>query len=133
MNADPIAAEFTLICPAVPSSAGLARRFLSLLLAEDEFSGFRDAASLVLTELVANALPSAGPVSVTVGLGPGGLVLSVTDTADGHPVPRVPALDEESGRGLLLVGRLATKWDWYPLPNGGKTVFARFDRPLPVS
>jgi hypothetical protein len=32
--------------------------------------------------------------------------------------------DAENGRGLLLVDTLSTRWDHFPHPSGGKTVWA---------
>lgn len=69
---------------------------------------------LVATELVSNAVRHAGAVTrrlrITLALGEGWLQL---DVADGDPaLPRIgpdverPALEAESGRGLLIVGLL---------------------------
>jgi hypothetical protein len=41
------------------------------------------------------------------------------------PVPAQPGLDEESGRGLMLVGVLAERWGWdLPASGIGKIVWA---------
>ncbi|MFG3336509.1 ATP-binding protein [Streptomyces tendae] len=58
----------------------------------------------------------------------------VTDTRAERVPPRPgavvldPAPDAaESGRGLLLVVGLATRWDWHPRPDGpGKTIWAEY-------
>ncbi|MEU6541684.1 ATP-binding protein, partial [Streptomyces sp. NPDC047000] len=53
-------------------------------------------------------------------------------------LPRRPGTPEaagtgEAGRGLLLVSRLAARWDWHPRPDGpGKTVWAEYPLP-PIS
>ncbi|MGV9591720.1 ATP-binding protein [Streptomyces tendae] len=39
--------------------------------------------------------------------------------------------DERFGRGLLLVGALATRWGW-ELRSVGKTVYAEWDLPTPA-
>lgn len=56
--------------------------------------------------------------------------VEVADTRAEH-LPRRPAAvpdepgAEETGRGLLLVSHLATRWDWHPRAKGpGKTVWA---------
>ena len=61
--------------------------------------------------------------------------VEVTDTRTERQ-PRRPAIPEgatdaeETGRGLLLVSHLATRWDWHPRPDSpGKTVWA--ERLLP--
>lgn len=57
--------------------------------------------------------------------------VEVTDTR-AERIPRRPAVPdtagaEETGRGLLLVSRLAARWDWHPRPDGpGKTVWAEY-------
>ncbi|MFJ7767340.1 ATP-binding protein [Streptomyces sp. NPDC097107] len=59
----------------------------------------------------------------------------VTDTRGERVPPRpgatAPAPEvAESGRGLLLVAGLATRWDWHPRPDGpGKTVWAECEFP----
>ncbi|MFE9607902.1 ATP-binding protein [Streptomyces sp. NPDC006012] len=56
----------------------------------------------------------------------------VTDTrADQLPrcpvAPDTPGTEEETGRGLLLVARLAARWDWHPRSGGpGKTIWAEY-------
>jgi hypothetical protein len=49
----------------------------------------------------------------------------VWDATTAIPVPKRPTQDEESGRGMLLVGALA-HWGYYPPPHnyGGKVVHA---------
>ncbi|MET4660705.1 hypothetical protein ACI2LV_05485 [Streptomyces fungicidicus] len=45
----------------------------------------------------------------------------------GRPRPEVPAVDE-TGRGLLLIVAVATRWDWHPCPDGpGRTVWAEYE------
>ncbi|MCO8302920.1 ATP-binding protein [Streptomyces sp. RKCA744] len=62
--------------------------------------------------------------------------IAVTDTRAERLPPRPSALADpgltESGRGLLLVSRLAARWDWHPRPDGpGKTVWAEYVLPCP--
>jgi hypothetical protein len=64
-----------------------------------------------------------------------GVRLEVTDPVDiALPQPRRPQDTEESGRGLYLLGALATRWGWRQVP-GGKTVWAEIggqpDTPSP--
>lgn len=62
--------------------------------------------------------------------------VEVTDTrAERHPrrptVPEGADCTEETGRGLLLVSQLATRWDWRPRPDGpGKVVWAEYEFPV---
>ncbi|MGW1618479.1 ATP-binding protein [Streptomyces sp. NPDC002172] len=57
--------------------------------------------------------------------------VEVSDTR-AERVPHGPgaAGTEETGRGLLLVSYLATRWAWHPRPDGpGKTVWAEYALP----
>ncbi|WP_372349661.1 ATP-binding protein [Streptomyces sp. KL116D] len=105
--------EFTLQLSATPRGARLAR-----LLATEQLRAWGlpfEAAGHVVAELAANA--------VTHGRVPGrdfhlalratddAIRVEVTDTrAERLPELRPPAADAESGRGLLLVEALATRW-----------------------
>jgi len=57
--------------------------------------------------------------------------VEVTDTR-AERLPCRPAAHDtpdakDTGRGLLLVSRLAARWDWYPRPDGpGKTVWGEY-------
>ncbi|GHJ35417.1 ATP-binding protein [Streptomyces sp. TS71-3] len=70
-----------------------------------------DTVPLLLSELVANAIQhGGGEVRVRVRLGGWRLLIEVTDGGKGLPVLRRRGLEEESGRGLLLVEALAESW-----------------------
>jgi hypothetical protein len=45
-----------------------------------------------------------------------------------------PDLWAENGRGLLIVIALASRWNWYPAPDGGKYTWAALplDAPPPA-
>ncbi|MES4886712.1 ATP-binding protein [Streptomyces sp. NPDC096012] len=59
--------------------------------------------------------------------------IEVTDTrTEGVPVVATPTDLGDTGRGLLLVERLADRWDWHPRrDNPGKTVWAEYVLPAP--
>jgi hypothetical protein len=42
------------------------------------------------------------------------LLIEVGDRSGDPPVPQVPGIDSEGGRGLLLVETLCDGWGWYP-------------------
>jgi len=93
---------------------------------EDHFlGGSGDAAQLVASELVTNAVVHAGtPIDLTLRLVMPQLHIAVRDTGAGQA--RIAgAVDEssESGRGLLLVDALASSWGTL-LPDVGKVVWA---------
>ena len=95
-----------------------------------------EAAELVLSELVTNALrvpvPSDRQVGVRIArsLEDGLLRLEVSDAGAGRPEVRTPGEEETGGRGLLLVEALAHRWGVEEREGGiGKTVWAELKAP----
>ncbi|MEU6539832.1 ATP-binding protein [Streptomyces sp. NPDC047000] len=131
----PVQHEFALRFTSTPRGARLARRLVSHRLDEWGYgyeSPVNESLTLIAAELAANAVQH-GQVpgrdfrlrlTATSGI----LRIEVTDTlterVPPQSVPEVPG-DAESGRGLLLVDRLATRWGTCPRSAGpGKTVWA---------
>ncbi|MFH9039414.1 ATP-binding protein [Streptomyces sp. NPDC017966] len=93
-----------------------------------------ESAALVVAELAANAVTHGRAqgrgfrLTLTVEApGTGTLRVEVTDARGDHasrPRTAAPGPAAESGRGLLLVETLATRWGWEPYPPSGKTVWA---------
>ena len=95
----------------------------------DDEGDLTDAVTLLVSELVTNAVVHAGSdVEVMVRLTSTVARIEVTDASADSPVPRDAAHDEDSGRGLALVGSLARRWGVRPAPGGGKTVWFEVDR-----
>jgi anti-sigma regulatory factor (Ser/Thr protein kinase) len=97
-------------------------------------SDLSEAAALVVAELAANAVlhgrVPGRDIELRLALGPGTLRVAVAD-ARGACLPSLstsPALDDEAGRGLLLVEALAGRWGVGTEPGPGKTVWAEIDR-----
>ncbi|UUU34344.1 ATP-binding protein [Streptomyces sp. CA-210063] len=95
-----------------------------------------EAAELMLSELVTNALrvrvPSDRQVGVRIArsLEDGLLRLEVSDAGSGRPEVRAPGDEEAGGRGLLLVEALAHRWGVDERAGGiGKTVWAELKAP----
>lgn len=99
-----------------------------------------DAVTLIVAELTANAVqhghvPGCGfHLKLTVHsspTGPGTVRTEVTDPRPGcSPAVTDPAGDCDTGRGLLLVQTLATRWYWHRSTDGpGKTVWAEYELP----
>ncbi|MEE4546942.1 ATP-binding protein [Streptomyces sp. V4-01] len=83
---------------------------------------FHDDVLLVVSELVTNAVRHApGPLSLELGLLPGGIVVTVRDTNASAPRSRPP--DRTGGRGWPIVQSLATRVR-VVLRGDGKTVHA---------
>ena len=84
-------------------------------------------ALLLTSELVTNAIRHGRPeVTLAVALEPSALTVVVTDTSPDLPPldPRTPHPDSPTGRGLLIVHTLATRWGVTPQPaQPGKAVW----------
>jgi len=94
--------------------------------------GFADAAELVLSELITNAIRHAcTPRDRLIEtryerLPDGGLRIEVHDAGDGVPLMQRPSGDDESGRGLALVDALTDRrWGVSSRIGVGKSVWAR--------
>ncbi len=95
-----------------------------------------ETAILLVSELVTNAVAatitpapgppaaSAVPITQTLRLQPGRIVIEVTDPDPSPPLPEHAGPDAETGRGLMLVDALSKEWSYYyPPSSGGKTVY----------
>jgi anti-sigma regulatory factor (Ser/Thr protein kinase) len=77
------------------------------------------------SELVANAVRHGmPPIVLTVVRGPEDIVIAVADGSREPPRPRTARDDEPTGRGTLIIDRLADRWGVDFLP-GGKQVWCR--------
>jgi Histidine kinase-like ATPase domain len=93
-----------------------------------------DDITLVVSELLANALRHAGPRPggwpVRVGLvqpAPGsGVLCAVADPSPAVPLPPPPGHLGESGRGLRVIGELSDQWGCAAHGSSGKVVWAMF-------
>jgi len=113
-------------------SAQHLRRILRTYLGSWGMDDLSDSATLALTELVANVVRHVPDRRAIVLLlrQPHGVRVEVTDTE-----PRGPefstAVDEERGRGLLIVEAVTDRWGWYRTPthptHTGKTVWFECD------
>ena len=113
-------------------SARAARRFVSQILTgwDDDEGDLTDTVTLLVSELVTNAVVHAGSdVEVMVRLTPTAARVEVTDASADGVAPRDATTEEDSGRGLALVGNLARRWGVRPAPGGGKTVWFEVERP----
>ncbi|WP_214110233.1 ATP-binding protein [Acrocarpospora catenulata] len=129
-----------------PVSSGLARAYVRRAVIEAGRRDLADAAELVVAELVANAIrateetkASAGRESAVnrawdVAVGAyevrGGVVVEVWDCSRMPPRLVEPAEDDESGRGLVLVGALSAEWGYRRPASGGKVVYATIEAGL---
>ncbi len=117
---------------ALPGATPCARLHVRQLLWEWRLPDLADAAELVTSELVTNAVrvsrAEAGGVPVRLWLlADAASALVLVGDASPQPPERVSGgEDDEGGRGLLLVETLSARWNWFvpSEPAGGKVVWA---------
>ena len=108
-------------------SAGAARRFLSATLASWGCDAFDYVATLLVSELVSNALLHAGTeLDVVVRRPDGGLRVEVHDRTHRLPTRKHYSITSTTGRGLALVEDLARDWG-AEVTAEGKFVWFEFD------
>jgi anti-sigma regulatory factor (Ser/Thr protein kinase) len=116
------------LLPPDATSVKLARGFVSDMLGEVLTSERLEHALLLTSELATNAVVHAGsPFEVIVLVDDATARVGVQDEGDGRPMPRTPGPDAVSGRGLVLVGRLADRWGVDPV-GSSKCVWFELDR-----
>ena len=102
-----------------------ARVFVDVTLSAWDLHGLREPAVLLTSELATNAVIHARtPFRVSVMLDEE-LTIEVADGSEELPRLEPVAIDGESGRGLLLVSRLADRWGSRQ-EERGKTVWFAF-------
>lgn len=113
--------------PAAPISAGKARVWVEEVLAGAELGHLSYPATLLVSELVANAILHSGtPLEVVVRADPERARIEVHDGNPQLPVRKHYSNMSGTGRGLLLVERMATAWGADRTPNG-KVVWFELD------
>lgn len=115
--------EHSLLSPAS------ARAAAAELVSELHLEPLADDVSLVVSELVTNAVRYAEPpVTLEIEASDDEVTIAVADGSPGRPRRRDAHPDEEGGRGLALIDLLARETGVRPQPPG-KTVWAALPRP----
>jgi anti-sigma regulatory factor (Ser/Thr protein kinase) len=120
---------------AIDSAPGLARGHVKAALAEWGLGGLTDAAALIASELVSNAVEASAKVPLAVGVplirvclftDGGVLTVECWDQAPGVPVLCVVPELVERGRGLIIINDLTGgAWGYKPtIGQPGKCVWA---------
>ncbi|HVL06548.1 MAG TPA: ATP-binding protein [Acidimicrobiales bacterium] len=113
--------------PSAPISASKARAFVESALAGAGLEHLAYTATLLVSELVANAVLHSGtPLEVVVQCGDGRARIEVHDGNPALPVRKHYSNLSGTGRGLLLVERLASGWG-SERTAGGKLVWFELD------
>jgi serine phosphatase RsbU (regulator of sigma subunit)/anti-sigma regulatory factor (Ser/Thr protein kinase) len=116
-----VVAELSL--PALPQAAGQARAFVTQYLRTWELEGLIDAAVLLTSELVSNAVLHTQTASmVALRRSADEVRVSVSDGSRVGPQRRRHSQEATTGRGLQLLEDLADEWGWEETPFG-KTVW----------
>jgi signal transduction histidine kinase len=111
-----------------PSSVRDARRYVAAELSAAGFDGAVMSAELLVSELVTNAILHARtPIHVTVDTRGDTARIGVADESALSPRVRSHSVDSGTGRGLLLVERLASAWG-VESENSGKVVWFELPR-----
>lgn len=119
--------------PSVPLSAGQARSFVESALAGAGLDHLAYAATLLVSELVANAVLHTGtPLEVVVETGEDRVRIEVHDGNPQLPVRKHYSSLSGTGRGLLLVERMAADWGAERTPVGKKVWFQLDGRSAPA-
>ena len=113
--------------PRTPESAAASRRFLSEVLAPIADTIDFDAAVLLTSELVNNAiLHTSGPrIKVEVVVGEDSLRIGVVDRGPKLPVVLPAAPSNVGGRGLRIVEQMATGWGVQKMERKQKCIWFR--------
>ncbi|MFF5004754.1 ATP-binding protein [Streptomyces phaeochromogenes] len=124
---------------AVASAVSVARAFTRQTLAHWKLDDFAADASLMMSELVSNAVKASGitdpepkpwqikaehVIAVQLRALGGRLFIEVWDRSALVPIKQSVSADAEGGRGLHLVEALSKRWGTYRPQAGGKIVWA---------
>ena len=113
---------------ALPTATPCARLHARTVACEWGLHNLADTIELIVSELVTSAVKaSIGLACIHLRLSAGrhAALVEVWDENFKPPQPSQPDLDDESGRGLMLVEALAERWGWeLPATGRGKIVWA---------
>ena len=120
---------FTL--PSTPASVAAARQWARQILDHWQLSQLHDSSAVLVSELLTNAIQHADtgrtPIKLRLIYTSATLRIEVRDLdITDLPNRRMPLLDEETGRGLLIVDNYADRWS-VQVSDAGKTVWCELD------
>lgn len=129
---------------AVPTAVQIARLFVCRRLSQWGLNRLIDDAESVTSELVTNAVDATGItdphpswselqhlalITVRLLVTSDSIVVEVRDRDPRSPVLKQPELEDETGRGLLIVNALCRRWNYFFPEVGGKAVWGELAIP----
>jgi anti-sigma regulatory factor (Ser/Thr protein kinase) len=113
-----------LALPLSTESVPTARQFVRDLMIDSDTIADLDTASLLVTEIVTNAvLHATAPMTLRVEISVDVVRIEVRDGSQLPPRVHAFSATAATGRGLRLLESLATRWGVRPEPGGGKVVW----------
>jgi anti-sigma regulatory factor (Ser/Thr protein kinase) len=110
--------------PLSTESVPTARRFVRDLMVDSDTIADLDTASLLVTEIVTNAvLHAMAPMTLRVDVSADVVRIEVRDGSQLPPRVHAFSATAATGRGLRLLESLAERWGVRPEPAGGKVVW----------
>lgn len=110
--------------PLTTESVPAARRFVRDLMLDSDSVADLDTASLLVTEIVTNAvLHAVAPMKLRVEVSADVVRIEVRDGSQLQPRVHAFSATAATGRGLRLLESLAVRWGVRPEPDGGKAVW----------
>ena len=110
--------------PPTTESVPTARRFVRQMMADGDTAADVDTASLLVTEIVTNAvLHARPPMTVRIRVEADVVRIEVGDGSAARPRLQNFSATAATGRGLRLVESLAARWGVRSEPRGGKVVW----------
>jgi anti-sigma regulatory factor (Ser/Thr protein kinase) len=116
---------------ALPTAPGVVRGHVRSVTREWGLADLGATAELLASEITTNAVQAsarvrtAGPAVIRVWITSDGasMVIHVWDACPEMPVAQQAALNDDGGRGLMLVRELSKDWGVYRKAEGGKVVW----------
>ena len=115
---------------ALPSAVRCARLHACQVLWEWGLTALIEDTELLVSEVVTNAIKGSRatapdtPIGLFLASDTDQVLILVWDGCPASPAPTATSADAESGRGLLLVEALSTRWGWhFPPGTDGKVVW----------
>ena len=108
-----------------PQSVSAARRFVrDVLMSRHVSDQVVHVVELLTSEVVTNAIVHArSATQLAVEVNDGSVRVAVRDDSGRSPVRHLHSVDDESGRGVVIIDQLASAWGVEQERNGGKRVW----------